>query len=277
MDVKTAFLYPTLREEVFMAIPEGHSEYSDMPCPDGTFPVLRLLKALYGLKQAPRAWYEDLNRFFTSVGMTWSSEDHSLYFSHNPIILLYVDHLLLFSQDLWNIAMMKKRLATAYHITDFGPIRQFLGLNIVRDRTLHRIELHQSPYIQTILTRFDMSDCKGISTPMEPNLSLPPCTNDTEIKDRSEYQLKIGSIMFAMLGTRPDLAYTVSALSKHNDRPTHPHHIALQRVFHYLQQTQVTCIQYERSPSELGVFPKVTGYTDSDWAGDETDRRSTSG
>jgi len=55
MDVKTAFLHPALNEEVFMAIPEGYSEYSHMPSPNSTFPVLRLLKALYGLKQAPRA------------------------------------------------------------------------------------------------------------------------------------------------------------------------------------------------------------------------------
>ena len=277
MDVKTAFLHPVLEEEVFMAIREGYSEYSGMPCPQGPYPVLRLLKALYGLKQAPHAWYEDVNGFFLNAGMTRSSEDHSLYFSNDIIILLYVDDLLLFAKDMRSIEKMKTQLSTAYHMTDLGPIRKFLGLQVVRDRTLHHIDLHQLPYIQTFLSRFQMGECKGISTPIEPNGYLPPCGNDMDINNRSEYQSKIGSIMYAMLGTRPDLAYTISNLSKHNDRPTRCHHIGLQRVFRYLQETQHTRIRYQRLDDEHTVFPKSFGYTDSDWAGDQHDRKSTSG
>jgi len=260
-----------------MAILEGYSEYSNMACPTSKFGVLRLLQALYGLKQAPRPWYKDVNRFFLSVGMTRSSEDHSLYLSNDLLILLYVDHLLLCAKDLRSIEGIKKRLSTTYHMTDLGPIRQFLGLQIVRDRRLHGIDLHQSPYIRPILTRFQMSDCKGITTPMEPNIYLLLCTNDTEISNRSEYQSKIGSIMYAMLGTRPDLAYTISTLSKYNDRPTCLHHIALKSVFRYLQETQDTRIRYERVSGEAGNPPNITGYTDSDWAGDKDDRKSTSG
>ena len=126
-------------------------------------------------------------------------------------------------------------LSTTYQMTDLGPIRQFLGLQISGNRALHQIELHQSPYIRTCLTRFQMSDWKGISTPIEPNCYLPPCANDTDISNRSEYQSKIGSIMYEILETRPDLAYTISTLSKHNDRPTQTHHIDLQRVFRYLK------------------------------------------
>lgn len=80
-----------------------------------------------------------------------------------------------------------------------------------------------------------------------------------------------------MLGTRPDLAYTISTLSKLNDRPTQMHHIALQRVFRYLQQTQESRIRYGSSSCDRGAFPKVTGYTDSDWAGDRDERKSTGG
>ena len=277
MDVKTAFLHPALNEEVFMAIPEGYSEYSHMPSPNSTFPVLRLLKALYGLKQAPRAWYENINKFFIQAGMTRSNEDHSLYFSNDIIILLYVDDLLLFAKDLQIIETMKRQLSSTYQMTDLGPIRQFLGLQIVRDRILHRIDLHQSPYIQTTLTRFQMADCKGIATPMESNSHQSPCLNDTDIINASEYQSKVGSIMYAMLGSRPDLADTISTLSKHNNRPTGSHHTAPQRVFRYLQQTKITAIGYERSKTEPQVFPKMVGYSDSDWAGDKDQRRSTSG
>ena len=140
-------------------------------------------------------WYEDVNRFFMGVGMTRSSEDHSLYFSNYLVILLYVDDLLLFAKDMQSIDTMKKKLSTSYQMTDLGPIRQFLGLQISRNCALHQIELHQLPYIRTLLTRFQMSDCKGISTPIEPNCYLPPCADDTDISNRSEYHSKIGSTM----------------------------------------------------------------------------------
>lgn len=177
--------------------------------------------------------------------MSRSSEDHSLFFSSDLIILLYVDDLLLFAKDLVIIEAMKDKLLTVYHMTDLGPIRQLLGLQIVQNRTLHRIDLHQSTYILTILWRFQLSNCKGISTPMESNAHLTPCIDDSDITNESEYQSKIGSIMYAMLGTRPDLAYTIDILSKHNDRPTQVHHTALQRVFRYLQQTKPTGIRFQ--------------------------------
>ena len=83
--------------------------------------------------------------------------------------------------------------------------------------------------------------------------------------------------MYAMLGTRPDLAYTISTLSKHNVRPMRTHHIALQRVFRYLRQTQQSRIRYGNSSCQYGVFPRVTGYTDSDSARDRDERKSTGG
>ena len=110
IDVKTAFLHEVLKEEVFMTVPEGYSEYSNMPGPTIAVPMLRLLKALYSLKQAPRAWYDDVNRFFMGVGMTQLREDHSLYFSNDLVILLYVDDLLLFAKDMQTIDMRKKNL-----------------------------------------------------------------------------------------------------------------------------------------------------------------------
>lgn len=93
MDVKTALLNPVVKEEVYMTIPEGYAEYSDMPSQDGSYRVLRLLKALYGLKQAPRAWYENITKFFLEAGMSRLHEDPSLFFSNDLIIVIYVDDL----------------------------------------------------------------------------------------------------------------------------------------------------------------------------------------
>jgi len=142
---------------------------------------------------------------------------------------------------------------------------------------LHRIDPDQCSYVQTILTQFQMADCKGIWTPMESNSHQSPWLNHTDIINASESQSKVGSIMYDMLGSRRDLAYTICTLSKHNNRPTRSHHTALQRVFHYLQQTQYTAIRYEYSKTEPPVFPKMDGCSDSDWAGDKDQRSSTSG
>jgi len=122
MDVKTAFLHPALKEEVLMTIPEGYAEYSDMPYSDGSYPVLHLLKALYGLKQALRAWYENITRFFLEAGMSRLHEDPSLFFSHDLIIVIYDDDLLLFAKAMQTIQRMKTALFNTYHMTDLGPI-----------------------------------------------------------------------------------------------------------------------------------------------------------
>src|SRR6266487_1543573 len=132
MDVITAFLNPNLHEEVYMEQPEGFVVTSA----SGGRLVYKLLKTLYGLKQAPRAWYSDIDIFFKSLGLIRSKEDYSLYISTkaNIIILLFVDDMLLLSPDKVAIRTMKEHLFRKYKMTDLGPVQQFLGLQIVRDR-----------------------------------------------------------------------------------------------------------------------------------------------
>ena len=99
---------------------------------------------------------------------------------------------------------------------DLGEAKQYLGMHIERERDAHTIYLNQTRYITKILERFGMQDCKGISTPMEA-AALPLCSTDpAEAIKRTKYQSKVGNVMYAMLGTRPDLALVVSALSKYN-------------------------------------------------------------
>ena len=97
-------------------------------------------------------------------------------------------------------------------------------MHIERDRNARTIFLNQTRYITKVLERFGIRDCKGISAPMEA-APLPPCQpNIDEAVNRVEYQSKVGNIMYAMLGTRHDLAYAVSALSKFNLCPITAHH-----------------------------------------------------
>ena len=196
--------------------------------------------------------------------------------------------MLLFAPKLDNIRIVKELLYSKYRMSDLGPVQQFLGLQVVRDRQARAIHLNQAPYIEALLKRFQMDNCIGISTPMDPNCqfeaALPGYTAPRD--HLLEYQQVIGSIMYAMLGTRPDLAFTISTLSKYCSNPTPEHAIAAKRTLRYLRKTINVGITFrgQENPAiaeaVAGTSPTstgITGFTDSDWAGDIDSRKSTSG
>jgi len=127
MDVKTAFLHGSIKEEVYVEQPEGFEIY------DRKYHVCRLKKALYGLKQAPRAWYERIDSYLMKLGFTRSEADPNLYFKvedDKPLILvLYVDDLFLISADPL-IHKCKRELAFEFEMKDLGLMHYFLGLEV---------------------------------------------------------------------------------------------------------------------------------------------------
>ena len=157
MDVITAFLNPILQEEVYMELPEGYTlpESHTFPRTSGGRVICRLRKCLYSLKQAPRAWYTDIDAYLTgTLGFTRSEEDYNLYISKHVILLLFVDDILLFSPKMDAISALKSFLNAKYQMSDLGPIQQYLGIQVVRDRQAQTIHINQAPYIETILKRF---------------------------------------------------------------------------------------------------------------------------
>ena len=271
MDVETAFLNPQLEEEVYMESPEGYKTPGQ---------VCRLKKALYGLKQAPRAWYKDIDTYLVEViKFQRSTEDSNLYIlanaNHRLYLLLWVDDILLFGKALKNV---KDKLMAKYRMKDLGPARTFIGLEIDRDRKNRTIHIHQTSYIRSILQTFGMQDCKNLSTPMEcKSLSTPTGTKPTTslmVVDEEKvkwYQSVVGKLMYAMVGTRPDLAFAVSSLGQHNASPNSNHIAAAKRILRYLQHTRTHGLRYSSSSSLA-----LVGYCDSDWASDIETRKSTS-
>ena len=173
---------------------------------------------------------------------------------------------------------------------DLGLVQQFLRIQVIRDRPNRRLFIHQKPYIESVLRRFQMDSCNTVSTPMEPNKQLSTNAGEASELEKLEYQQAIGSVMYIMLATRPDLAYTVSTLSLYCSNPGPEHAIATQRVFRYLKKTVNTGIAFEKTehPAIDEAILKETkplgkglngliGFTDSDWARDKELRRSTSG
>ena len=160
-------------------------------------------------------------------------------------------------------------------MTDLGPVRKFLGLEITRNRKERTLTVTQKQKIGELLAKTQMANCHGQWTPLPTNLELEPITPDSpealDTLGRQTYQSVVGSLMWIMLGTRPDLAFTVATLSKFNATPSRQHEAAAKHVLRYLRNTSNCGITFNGSDG-----PPI-GFSDSDFAGDKSDRKSTSG
>ena len=268
MDVKLAYLNGELKEEIFMEAPPGFEIPAGM--------VLRLVKAVYGTKQGGRVWYEEIRDKLSSMGYQRTEADHAVFTrtrnSALSIIALYVDDITMASKDIETINQDKAALRESYEMTDLGNISWILGMHVTCDRDAGWIAISQEKYAEEILERFGKSDIRPISTPTLANEHLTKLTSP-EI-DVKSYQSAIGALMYPMLGTRPDLAYTVAALGRHSASPGAEHQHALDRAFRYLRATSNRRLVFQRGTPD-GIT--LHGFVDADWASDVNDRKSMSG
>jgi hypothetical protein len=237
MDVVTAFLNPDIDGEVYMELPPGVEnswlwpESTDQIQEIPHDAICRLLKALYGLKQAPRLWFKHIDSFLKKLGFHPSDNDANLYISEDAWILLYVDDLLIVSKSERQIAEIKRRLSDQYRMTDLGAAKQFLGLELRRYGD--KLYVGQHRFALKVIRRFEMHDAYPQTTPLDPGSRLVKATKGDRLVDANEYRALIGSLMYLMRATRPDLAFTLSALSKHNEKPTSEHLQAAKHVLRY--------------------------------------------
>ena len=167
-------------------------------------------------------------------------------------------------------------------MNDLGRVQQFLGLQISQSPA-YSILLHQSRFISTILKRFEMNLCNGVQTPMESGLKLLSASASEPITAASTYQSLIGSLMYLVVSTRPDIAFAVATLSKFNAKPTALHYSAAKHLLRYLKQTPDLALEYgaQKPIRTINYVPlpasALHGFSDSDFAGDTEDRKSTSG
>jgi Reverse transcriptase (RNA-dependent DNA polymerase) len=189
MDVKTAYLNGDLDEEIFMHLPPGFRKPNI---------VWKLKKSLYGLKQAGREWYKKIRTEFEKIGFTRCHSDHSVFHlirdSKLAIIAIYVDDLLILSDSPSLLTQVKNELGNRFKMTDLGEARWILGMEVTRNRRDRMLTLTQRRYVQTILERHGMVECRPVSTPMVPNHHLEKLTAP-EI-DAISYQSAVGSLMY---------------------------------------------------------------------------------
>ena len=260
MDVKTAFLHSELAELIYIEIPEGlgmGEEEENSPkkvCP--------LIKTIYGLKQAPRAWYGKINDFFSENGFIRSNEDHSLFIHEfrSLIILLYVDDLILAATTQNEINWAKGAPIANFEMTELGVLTGFIRVDISRDRERQSLKISQKSYVSSVLEEHGMEGCAPVSTPVEPGLRLEksPEGYESTPKDHHRYQSAVGSLMYAMLGTRPDIAYAVGLVTKFPTNPHSNHWGAVKRIFQYLPGTWV-CLCFPSAVSARSVFRPCFG------------------
>lgn len=265
MDVKTAFLYGEVDAEIYMDQPEG--------CNDGSGRVCKLKKALYGLKQAPRIWYQTLSDFLKTLGFEPLDADMSVFHREDMLIAVYVDDLLLAGPNMTAISEVKRLLGEKFHMEDMKACSYYLGMQITRDRANRTIKLSQKGYLERIIKDFNLWDCNVTDTPMEtsPKHMVPETEKTATQEVKRKYQSMVGSLMYAMMGTRPDIAFAVSVVSRFASNPNDCHIKAVKRILRYLRGT----IGKELTFS--GQLTDLQGYTDADWAGDLDTRRSTNG
>lgn len=267
LDVKTAFLNGLLEESVYMRQPEG------FVLKNHENKVYKLKKAVYGLKQSSRAWNKRVDNFLLDLNYQKSKFEPCLYIKRKnhllTVVALYVDDFLVFSDDAEERCFLEKQLSLEFKIKNLGEAKQCLGVRIARDYENNCITLDQENYIDQILKKFNMSECKSVSTPMNTDI----CIDKVEsVGDQNlPYQRLIGSLMYLAVLTRPDIAYTVSFLSQFNNCYTELHWKCAKRVLRYLQGTKALKLKFSNDNGEL------QGYADADWASDRNDRKSYTG
>jgi hypothetical protein len=268
MDVITAFLnssLPISEQQVYVEQPHGYS--SDQR-------VCLLRKALYGLKQSPRAWYDTIKTFLKTQGYQECTADNSIFVNktHKIIVAIYVDDILITGPDKNRIEKLKSALKEEYQMKDMENVSRYLGLDVVQSKDKETIRVNQKTYIRSILKTFGFENCNPVSTPMEPGIVLQKSEQGIDEELQQKYQRAIGSLMYAMVQTRPDISYAVSTLAQYSSNPDQTHWAGVKRVFRYLKGTQELGLEYSKHASR-----QVVGYSDADYAGDRDNRRSTSG
>ncbi|KAJ4728619.1 Retrovirus-related Pol polyprotein from transposon TNT 1-94 [Melia azedarach] len=227
LDVKTAFLYGEFEEEIYMTQPDGFQ------VPGKEDYVCKLKKSLYGLKQSLRQWYKRFDSYMIEIGYTRSPYDCCVYYSKVTngsliYLVLYVDDMLIVAENKSDVQKLKHLLSVEFEMKDLGAARKILRMEIYRDRSKKKLFLSQKRYIQRILSRFSMSTTKLIDTLSTANAHLsvtfaPKSVEEKEYMSRVPYASTVGSLMYAMVCTRPDLAQYVSVVSRFMGEPRKEH------------------------------------------------------
>jgi len=278
-DIKTVFLHGILppEEVAYMEQPPGFEVSGKEDW------IFQLLKSIYGMKQASRIWNITFNKAVTAWGFERLPCEWCVYRRQSPtgtiIFSLHVDDIFSAASSPNETAAFKAFLELQWEVTNLRPAKFALGIAMARDIPSHTISLSQTAFIERLLEHFNLKDAHPSDTPMvaglqlcRPDQNAPTPPEITEWRLKTPYRELVGSLNYAAVATRPDIAYAVSRLSSFNDCYMLDHWSAAVCVLRYLKGTKDVALVLgsDRTPS-------LVGYSDSDYANCPDTSQSISG
>ena len=267
VDFDAAFLNAPLKEQIFVRNLPGFKQL-----PEGK--IYQLKKALYGLKQSPREWWLLLRDTIINFGWTQCVSDECLFYrltqsGDYEYTLVYVDDLLLLSNNLENMNKIKQEFSSAFSMKDIGEVHQILGMGVSRDFAKKAIYLDTTAMIEKYTQ--DFNAYPRFNTSKLPSLQ-PPTMSPIEKFTTTEFLSRIGALSYLVKRTHPEYASVCGYLARRQNKFTDIDCYHLQRVFQHL---------YQRRHSKFTILGSsdfsISAYVDADWAGCSDDRRSVSG
>ena len=234
LDALNAFVHADIDETVYMRMPPGYGKPNK---------VVRLNKALYGLRCSPILWQTKFTGVLRKMGFTEVSQEPCIMKRGGIICFFYVDDIVFVfrKKNAEHVTGAVTEMRKHFKLNVIGELKRFLRIHIFRDRPKRSLWLSQQAYIEKLANEFTagaQSD-RWPLTPMAEEELLPLPIDDEIIEaDKTLYQRKIRSILYAAISTRPDIAFTAARLSRHNCRPGRIHQEAADRVIKYLYRTR---------------------------------------
>ena len=238
VDIKGAYLNGELNdnEVLYMQHPPGYKAR------DAGTRVLRLRKTLYGLKQSGRHWYQKLSSIFDSLSFSKCSVDQAVFYKTDEarnqvtVVAVHIDDCTIAASNLRLIEAFKAGLRKYVEVTNLGELHWMLGVEIKRDREARTTHLSQRAYIESILRRYNLDDLKPLSIPMDPAIRLttkqaPATAAEHAIMRDKPYREAVGTLNWAALTTRPDIAFAVATVARFAANPGIAHWEAVKRIY----------------------------------------------
>jgi hypothetical protein len=270
-DVNTAFLYGMIDADIYMEQPDGYvnEDLQDHVC--------KLKRSLYGTKQAARQWNMRLHDHMKKHGFQRTDADHCVYVRNQGkeliAIVIYVDDLIVMAKSKTSIDEVCKQLKTEFDIKELGEVKYCLGIQVKRDRSKKTIGINQEAMIDRVAERFKVNESKPTYLPADANSRLTKTVaQDKEEITKMPYRELVGSLMYIMVCTRPDISNAVGEVSKFCENFGEEHWNAALKILKYLKTTKTLSLLFDGNTKQAMV-----AYADASWACDQDSGRSVTG
>ena len=229
-----------INELVFCKLPPGWNS--------GNLEILLLLqRALYGLKQSPALWYKKLSNTLIELGLEPLPGVDCIFTNIYIIVFFFVDNICVLFDKRYTLQVdcFEAELFFTYKMTSFGKIDWILGICVTHDQASRKLWLCQNSYIDKLAAKFNLSKAKAKATPLFVE-DISKFKKTASAQDILRFQQKVGSINFAAVITRLDIAHATSRLSEHLTNPTPQHLKLVTQVIEYLINTCTLSILFDR-------------------------------